>query len=72
MGILGRWVVGVSIRVFGSRGCDLSFGCGGSPFKLKSSMFLELLGTFSSGPYSFGADENCRHILAKSSAVLIN
>ena len=36
---------------FGSRGSDLSFG-GGSHIKLKSSMFLESLVTFPSGPYT--------------------
>ena len=34
-------------EIFGSRGCDLSFGLGGgSPFKLESSVFLRSLGTF--------------------------
>ena len=44
-GLVLQGVQGVSIKVLGSRGCDLSSGLGGSPFKLKSSMFLESLGT---------------------------
>ena len=43
---LWRWVLGVSIRAFGSRGCDLSFGLGYGSWRLSHGSFLESVGIF--------------------------